>query len=82
MVLTWNVTIDGDLGRIVAGNANTATARFGSVGRAFIGRFGTFTGAQDLHTIVQGKLTSLQVKTDITNAFIDVRGGVNGNWTA
>ena len=72
------VTIDGDLGRIMAGDATTTTTGLAGLTVQSLGRFGTFTGAINLNTVVQGKLGSLSVKSDVNNAFINVGGGVNG----
>ena len=74
-----SVVIDGDLGRIIAGDANTTTPGLASLKPRSMGRFGTSTGAADLKTVIQGKLGALNVKTDVTGAFIDVQGGNDGD---
>src|SRR5262245_2043101 len=48
------VTIDGDLGRIRAGDATTTTAGLKGLTVQSLGRFGTSTGAPDLLTLVNG----------------------------
>lgn len=73
-----NVTIDGDLGRIVAGDNTTTTQGLGALKVHSMGRFGTLTGATNLNTVIQGKLLSLTSKSDIKEAFIDVQGGLDG----
>ncbi len=72
------VTIDGDLGRITAGDATLTTSGIAGLTVQSLGRYGTFAGAINLNTVVQGKLGSLTVKSDVNNAFISVGGGVNG----
>ncbi len=72
------VTIDGDLGRILAGDGNALTQGLGDLSVKSMGRYGTVTGAADLHSVVQGKLSSLKVRNDVKGAFVEVVGGVNG----
>ena len=72
------VTIDGDLGRIVAGDATLTTQGLGALKVHSMGRYGTLTGATNLNTVIQGKLVSLTTKSDVKDAFIDVQGGANG----
>ncbi len=72
------VTIDGDLGRIRAGDATTTTSGLKGLTVQSMGRFGTSTGAPDLTTAVQGKLDFLKVKSDVKEAQINVVGGVDG----
>lgn len=74
-----SVTIDGDLGRILAGDAMTSTQAVGALKVLSMGRYGTLTGAVDLHSQIHGKLQSLTTKTDIREAFVDVTGGGNGD---
>ena len=71
------VKVDGDLGRILAGDATTTTTGLASLKVHSMGRFGTSTGATNLTTI-QGRLGSLTVRTDVKDAFIQVLGGVDG----
>jgi hypothetical protein len=72
------VTIDGDLGRILAGDATTTTQGMGALTVHSMGRFGLLTGATNLNSVIQGKPLSLKSKTDINEAFINAQGGVNG----
>jgi hypothetical protein len=72
------VTIDGDLGRILAGDATTTTQGLGALKVHSMGRYGTLSGATNLDTVIQGKLASLTTKSDVKEAFINVQGGVNG----
>lgn len=59
------VTIDGDLGRITSGDATLTTAGLGALKVHSLGRFGTFTGATNLTSTIQGPVASLAVKTDV-----------------
>ncbi|HEY6563732.1 MAG TPA: hypothetical protein VIY86_04510, partial [Pirellulaceae bacterium] len=72
------VTIDGDLGRILAGDATTATPGLGALKVHSMGRFGTATGATDLNSVIQGAVASLTSASDIQDAFIWVQGGADG----
>jgi hypothetical protein len=72
------VKIDGDLGRILAGDADTKTTGVAGLFVHSMGRFGTTTGATTLNTAIQGKLGLLQAKSDVKSAFITVSGGVGG----
>jgi hypothetical protein len=72
------VTIDGDLGRILAGDATTSTQGLGALKVHSMGRYGTLSGATNLESVIQGKLASLTTKTDVKDASIDVQGGANG----
>lgn len=72
------VAIDGDLGRILAGNATLATPGVADMTVHSMGRFGTVTGAVNLHSQIQGRLGSLIVRADIKGAFVEVSGGANG----
>jgi hypothetical protein len=71
------VTIDGDLGRIVAGDATTTTTGLAALTARSIGRYGTATGAADLHSDVQGALGVMTVKADVKDAFISATGAIN-----
>lgn len=73
-----NVTIDGDLGRIVAGDANAATPGLGTIKVHSMGRFGTTTGAPNLNSDVDGRVTSLTVTTDVKEVSFQAFGGANG----
>jgi hypothetical protein len=72
------VTIDGDLGRIMAGDTTTTTSGLKGLTTQSMGRFGTSTGAPDLKSKVQGKLDFLKVKSDMKEVNFLVQGGVDG----
>jgi hypothetical protein len=72
------VVIDGDLGRVKAGDATTATSGLKGLTVQSLGRYGTITGAPDLFTEIQGRLDFLTVKSDVREAQIEVLGGTNG----
>jgi hypothetical protein len=72
------VTIDGDLGRVLAGDATTATPGLRGLTVHSLGRYGTSTGADDLTTGVQGRLDFLRVKTDVKEAGVHANGGDPG----
>ena len=72
------VTIDGDLGRILAGDATTATDGVADMTVYSMGRYGTVTGAANLTSTIQGTLGSLIVRADIKGAFVQVVGGTDG----
>jgi hypothetical protein len=71
------VRIDGDLGRILAGDADTKTTGVAGLFVHSMGRFGTATGAANIQSVIQGKLSTFRAKTDMAG-FIDVQGGVDG----
>src|SRR5262249_12018313 len=73
------VFIDGDLGRVLAGDAVTSTSGLKGLTVRSLGHFGTGTGALDLHTQVQGKLAFLRVKGNIEQAQVEVEGGPDGD---
>jgi hypothetical protein len=73
------IAIDGDVGRIQAGDGTTSTPGVLALTAQSLGRFGTSTGAVDLHTIIQGKLGALTIRSDVREAFVDVLGGDNGD---
>jgi hypothetical protein len=62
------IIIDGDLGRIIAGDAVSTTPGATSLKAHTIGRYSTSTGAPNLNSMVTGKLGSFLVKSDIRNA--------------
>jgi hypothetical protein len=64
------VVVDGDLGRIVAGDGVAATTGVTSLKTHSMGRYSTSTGAADLESTIAGKLGSLVVKSDIRNAYV------------
>ncbi len=72
------VTIDGDLGRILAGDATTATDGVADMTVYSMGRYGTVTGADNLTSTINGTLGSLIVRADIKGAFVQVVGGADG----
>lgn len=69
-----NVTVDGDLGKILAGDGNLATQGLGALKVHSMGRFGTTTGAADLNSTVRGRMASLTTKTDFVGARLSVEG--------
>jgi hypothetical protein len=73
------VTIDGDLGKILAGDATTTTPGLKGLTAYSLGANGTSTGADDLNTVIRGQLGFLRVKTDVKEAFLDIQGGPNGD---
>lgn len=73
------VTLDGDLGRILAGDGVYNTTGLAGLSVKSMGRYGTATGATDLESVIQGNLTSLKVKNDIKGAFVRT---FNGNTNA
>src|SRR5262249_6393055 len=72
------VSIDGDLGRVVAGDGVTATAGLTGLTAQSLGRYGTSTGAASLFTTIQGRLGFLKVKSDVKEASVEVQGGPEG----
>jgi hypothetical protein len=74
------VTIYGDLGRIDAGDANTATPGLLLLNVQSIGRYGTSTQGPggNLASNIVGPLGSLYVNGDIVGASLSVTGGANG----
>lgn len=73
------VKIDGDLGRIIAGDSALNTPGLKTFTSQSIGRYGTSTGATNLHSQIQGKLGKLAVKGDVDGAWIDVTGNADGS---
>jgi hypothetical protein len=73
------VTIDGDLGRVVAGDGTVTTRGLAGLAVQSLGRFGTATGAADLSSAIQGGLGFLRVKGDVTGASVEVRGELAGS---
>ena len=74
-----DVAINGDLGRILAGDATTTTTGLKSLAVFSMGRFGASTGATNLNTLIQGRLGALTVKGDVKEAFVNVAGGADGD---
>lgn len=73
-----NVTIDGDLGRIDAGDANVSTTGVAGLTVKSLGRFGLTTGATSLSSLIDGRLGQFTVKGDMHKSALFVQGGVNG----
>jgi hypothetical protein len=59
------VKIEGDLGKLVAGDAILTTTGLASLSVLSLGRFGTSTGAPDLSVTVAGNLGALKVSGDV-----------------
>jgi hypothetical protein len=74
------VTIDGDLGRILAGDATTTTQGLGALTVHSMGQFGTSTGAPELYSLINGKLLSLKSKTDLRDIFLETSGSPAAWW--
>lgn len=74
------VTVDGDLGRIFAGDTKISTPGLASLTVHSLGKFGTATqkGGGDLFSRIQGALGSLSIGADVSEASIGVGGGANG----
>src|SRR5262245_44217999 len=74
-----SVTIDGDLGRMSAGDANLATAGLVSLQALSMGRYGTTTQAPggDLNTVLFGKVASIAIRQDVVAAQVQVAGNAS-----
>jgi hypothetical protein len=74
------VTIKGDLGRINAGDATTATSALKGLSVRSMGLFGNSTQAigGDLHSTITGALGFLKVFGTVKSASIHVVGGADG----
>jgi len=74
------VLVEGDLGRIDAGDANTATAGLQSLTVQSLGQLGTTTQASggSLESDILGPLGSLAVQTNVVGALVQASGGTNG----
>jgi hypothetical protein len=74
-----NVSVPGDLGRINAGDANTATPGLQSLSVRSLGRLDIATQAPggSLDSTIVGSLGSLTVKSDILTANLLVTGGAS-----
>jgi hypothetical protein len=68
------VSIDGDLGRIVAGDGVADTTGLKGLTVQSMGRYGTMTGAPELFSVVIGRLDFVKVKADVKAASISVQG--------
>jgi hypothetical protein len=72
-----SVVVDGDLGRINVGDANTTTRSLASLTVQSMGRFGTTTQAPggDLESDIKGATGSITVKSDFNGARISTNNG-------
>jgi hypothetical protein len=68
------IRIDGDLGRIRAGDSDPARPALRGLRVQSLGRFGLGTGAIDLRSRVSGRLGSLTVRSDIHGVIVEVYG--------
>jgi hypothetical protein len=68
------VLVDGDLGRIRAGDGNATVAGLKSLTVLSLGHFGTTTGAVDLFSFIAGNVGSLTVQTNLEDATFDATG--------
>jgi hypothetical protein len=75
------VTIDGDLGRVRAGDDAIATTGLKGLTALSLGRYGTDTGAPDLTSTIGGRLDFLRLKSDLIDAYVFVQGGDIGSVT-
>jgi hypothetical protein len=69
------VSIDGDLGSIVVGDGDLATAGLRGLSVQSLGRYGTVTGAPDLKSVILGPLGVLRVRGDVREASVTVQAG-------
>jgi hypothetical protein len=74
------VTVQGDLGRITAGDSTTATRGLKALAVQSLGHLGTATQAAggSLESDILGALGSLQVNANIEGALVFVQGGADG----
>jgi hypothetical protein len=68
------VTIDGDLGRVLAGDTNSATPGLRALKTQSLGLFGLGTGAPDLRSQVSGRVGSVSVRSNVRVTTIEVFG--------
>ena len=68
------VTVDGDLGLVIAGDPSTSRVGLRVLSVQSLGRHGSGSYSTGLTTIVDGMLGSLRVKSDIDEASIEVNG--------
>lgn len=69
-----NVLIDGDLGRIVAGDTKLTTPGLQKLAADSLGKQGLTTGAANLNSVIQGPVGQIQIKNSVSGASIDVQG--------
>jgi hypothetical protein len=79
-IMAWgrdlsDVTITGDLGRILAGDANASTQGLGNLSVDSMGMLGTATGASNLNSTIQGSIARLNFSQSVRNATIRTEGG-------
>jgi hypothetical protein len=70
------VNIQGDLGKIAAGNNGGSTPAIAGLTVQSMGRYGLTTGAPNLVSDIEGNLSSLTVKSDLKNAEMVVNGSI------
>ena len=70
------IKVDGDLGRVRAGDFTFSTSGLKGLTVHSLGRYGTNTGAPNLFTEILGKLNFLFVKSDVKEA--EVRASAGG----
>jgi hypothetical protein len=73
------VVIDGDLGRILAGDLTPTTPGLASLTVQSLGRFALTTGAPDLISGVAGSMGALRVRGDMIGVSIGLVGGADAN---
>ncbi|HEV7401365.1 MAG TPA: DUF4394 domain-containing protein [Chthoniobacteraceae bacterium] len=75
------VSVDGDLGRLVAGNSATGGVAVASLTAHSMGLYGTATqlAGGDLVSTLNGRLGALTVKTDVVNARIETTDSTAAN---
>lgn len=71
-----NVVVKGDLGRIVAGNANSPLPGLKSLNVLSMGRFGADTGGLDLTSTITGDAGSINVASDAIGERFTVTGKI------
>ena len=72
------IKVDGDLGRVRAGDFTFSTSGLLGLTVHSLGRFSTDTGAPNLFSEITGKLGFLNVKSDIKEASVVATGGLDG----
>lgn len=75
------ISIQGDVGRIVAGDTTPTTTGVVSLTVMSLGRYGTTTGAPNLASTIRGDLKALVVKGDVQQARVTMIGGGIGKLT-
>ncbi len=72
------ITVDGDLGRIRAGDATLTTQAVAALNAHSMGRFRLATGSGSFTSQINGRLGALTLKTDFHEIRLLVNGGANG----